>query len=453
MASKNSGVDSASCGFANNPFLQKMGNKKIIARRRANTMPALSSSSKSVKTKAVIKPKIQPTAPKQPAPSTVKSKPVATTVTAPPSKPKSANKSTKRVSKVAALSASLSSKGISYGQTRPVTKPKPFKSPPECNTNTFDKPSIKKRRPKTKKVIDIHIDSDGDDENKDTSTVTATVTVTPSDTASNKDQIIRDLKLHITELKATQQQNEDELKLNNERIKTLKENRDRQAQEHGREVSRMEAEIAALQNTIAQLKDDDIVIVETDDMEKKKDETMDIDIETKSTENIQQTDSNYKVIKIQNINDVSIVAKEDKPITSKGLFDDVIGEQDGLFGDNPKQETEKMEHVKESKSVKVRNDPLMADTNALFEDILDQKEQGTEKKAKTVATARVRDIFDEDEQNDLFGFIPASNKRTEESGDKKKRIASLFDSDDDDEIDDLFGFSKGNKDDDTLNID
>eukprot|EP01083_Nonionella_stella_P004473 12950_1 len=398
-----------------------------MARRRANTMPSVSSNTKSVANKTVIKPKIKPTAPKpeSQAKTTIKAEPESKKKTPPPSKPESVTKSTKRLSKVAALSASLSSKGISYGQTRPLTKPKPFKSTAECNTNiinTFEKPSRKKRRPKTKKTIDLDIDSD---DNKDTSTATP--------------QIIQELKLQITALKATQKQNENELKLKNEQIKTLKETMDSQAQTHDAEVCRMEAEIASLHNAIAQLKDDDIVIVETDGR---------VTLDIKSND-ATQTDSNYKVSTTEH------KEEEDEPMVSKGLFDDVKREPEhGLFeetDDTIEQETKKIEHAIESKSVKVTSDPLMADTNALFEDILDHEEE-SKKKPKTVATARVRDIFDEeDEQNDLFGFIGTGNRSTEDVGDKKKRIASLFDSDDDD--DDLFGFDKDKNDEDTMNID
>eukprot|EP01083_Nonionella_stella_P255012 875788_1 len=162
----NDGVDSASCGFANNPFLQKMGKKKVTTRTRASTVPSKPALSKP----STSKPK--PTTTKSSTPKSIT--PKTQSKPKPKPKPKSSTPKSKS-SKIAALTASLESKSISYGNKPYKSKPKPFKSA-TINTystittttktsseNTFDKPlGPTKRKKRTHKAIDINIDDKQD---------------------------------------------------------------------------------------------------------------------------------------------------------------------------------------------------------------------------------------------------------------------------------------------------
>eukprot|EP01084_Bolivina_argentea_P314099 544041_1 len=184
-------VDSTSRGFANNPFLQSMGRKK--SRKRATTLPENSGppsdSTNKPKPKAKATPKPQSLTPRATSSttSTTTAKESSTIITT--------TKSTK--SRVRELSQSLANKNISYGQSRPQTKKlKAFKSAnnstaiPSWNkaksdNSTFDKPNVeRKRKGRTRKKINIDIDSDNDNKADD-----------------DKDEIIKELKLEIEELK------------------------------------------------------------------------------------------------------------------------------------------------------------------------------------------------------------------------------------------------------------
>jgi len=332
-----------------------------------------------------------------------------------------------------------------------------------------------------------------------------------------KDAVIQRLNEEIEALKARHSGSTEDSQRNGskEEIETLRGEMDRvnadnkalqQRLDRGdKEVERLKAENESLRSKVEELeavikglgskstsKAD--AVTKPQSVVSNHDEVEDLRVST-DRKLIAQKAAKSTVVTVNTVDTVISVKVDEVKETAKGIFDEMVDEEDDaedtIFGDKARASEDALRSKTESKtagsaptasteSVKENEDPLSSALPSLnvpeetaksgSEQLLDGKEDGIGGVESTKKTKRpsgffegadsMKDIFGDDEDgedgDDLFG----AQKRRERQKNKnlmlKQDIKSLFDSDDEEDNAALFGdrkASKGADDEDTVNID